>query len=520
MSSRTKIDDPDLLDILDGIDAGSVALPNFQRDFDWSDGDVRSLLATTLNGWPMGSLLLIEGDTTTQDFYAPRSFEFAPPLTGVPELIVLDGQQRMTALYAALYDVSNLVYAVQVDPLPNFDEIDAVDGAMRTYRRQKWDAAFPTPRAQWESGLIPLRSLRSASDFFAWRDAVGMATAGAELATQLYRERLSGLHRYRVPALRIDKSMPPAAVARIFERVNRTGQRLGTFDLMVAKSFSPSFNLRTEWEEAKERHPRLGRIFGENGVVPLQVISLRYAEDVRGSAVLSLSSAAIQDNWMEATASLDRALAFAEENLGVIRSDWIPYGNLMVVLGALAWEVDLNASAPSLEAWFWMSAFSGRYASGSNTQAVADFKSLRMDPRSLRRPFLVDRRLLIESTKQSSGAVHRGWLCALAAQYVRSSGELLERDLGARSIASKSVSVFGVPSHRLTLTFSLTLGGELLVDGPFSLFEVPLGDMDGQEGIEELVTERANALVRELTKWTGVDVTLADMDIAPGGLSD
>src|SRR5687768_2418808 len=113
MTQRTTtIDDPDLVELLDGIDAGQVALPNFQRDFDWTDSDVRALLATVLNGWPMGSLLLIEGNAATRDFYDPRAFEYAPPLAKTPETIVLDGQQRLTSLYTALYDKSESVHAV------------------------------------------------------------------------------------------------------------------------------------------------------------------------------------------------------------------------------------------------------------------------------------------------------------------------------------------------------------------------------------------------------------------------
>lgn len=247
MATRTtSIDDPDLLEILDGISSGRVALPNFQRDFDWSDSDIRALVATVLNGWPMGSLLLIEGNSETQDFYSPRRFEFAPDLVGVPELIVLDGQQRLTSLYAALYDQSDSVHAVRLDENLEWGNIDSVDSALRTLKRSVWDRHFPTPRDQLEGGYLPVSALRSSTRFFDWRDTAAKDESTKRRLTETYREHLAGLYRYRMPALHIARSTHPAAVARIFERVNKTGQQLGAFDLMVAKSFTPNFNLRVD----------------------------------------------------------------------------------------------------------------------------------------------------------------------------------------------------------------------------------------------------------------------------------
>lgn len=519
MTVRTKIDDPDLSDLLRGIDEGVVALPNFQRDFDWNDSDVRALLATVLNGWPMGSLLLIDGDTDTQDFYAPRSFEYAPQLLGVPETIVLDGQQRLTSLYAALYEKSDLVYAVHISDALDWQQIDSVDAAMRTFKRREWQRDYATPREQWLKRVIPLSSLKSASDFYSWRDSAAVDEADIVEITQIYRTHLSGLHRYRVPAVRIEKGMPPAAVARIFERVNKTGQRLGVFDLMVAKSFTPQFNLRTEWERAKEKFPRLALAYGENGTIPLQVIALRIGDDVRSSAVLQLTAAAIHDNWDRATEALDSALHFASSRLGVVRSDWVPYGSLLVVLGALAWDDPLEPRGRALEAWFWRATFSGRYAVGSNTTAVADFKALRVDPYSQARDFSVDVSALLESTKQSSGALHRGWLCAMAAMFTHRVVEEAAGELGAISVLRKGLGAFGEQQHLLSLGFCLTHKGELLDAGPF-LNPPAIPHTDVPQVVENFLEARAEALAVFLSEVCESNVILARIESTSEGISD
>ena len=83
-------------ELLNGIETGSIALADFQRDFDWSGAAVRSLVATILMGWPAGSLLAVAGDHPE---LAVRAFEGAPEPKPSLRMIILDGQQRLTALF-------------------------------------------------------------------------------------------------------------------------------------------------------------------------------------------------------------------------------------------------------------------------------------------------------------------------------------------------------------------------------------------------------------------------------------
>lgn len=458
MAMRTTIDDPDLLEILDGISRGQVALPNFQRDFDWSDSDIRALLATVLNGWPMGSLLLVEGNPENQDFYSPRRFEFAPELDGVPNLIVLDGQQRLTSLYAALYDKSDSVHAVSLTDNLQWGDIDSVDGALRTFKRSVWDRHFPTPKEQFEGGYLPVSALRSSTRFFDWRDAAAQDGAVIRKLTETYREHLSGLYRYRMPALHIARGTHPAAVARIFERVNKTGQQLGAFDLMVAKSFTPEFNLRVKWEQARNFHPELGRFYGADGLAPLQVITLRAHTDVRASKVLTLTPPIIHDLWDSAVEALAKAVRFSFQELGVLSQEYLPYNSLMVVMAAHIWSRDIDQSEVlKMKRWFWASCLTSRYAVGSNTVAQADYKQLGQEGDAFAGSRInLDWTVFRDATKQSAGAIHRAWLCALGASMEQSRQEdaalPTPRSLIPRGTHDKSTAA---PPHLLTLSFIL-----------------------------------------------------------------
>lgn len=82
--------------ILDQIDLGSVALPEFQRGYVWNRDQVRGLMQSLYRRYPIGSLLVwitgSESATARGDH---------TPAPGVVKLL-LDGQQRMTSLYGII----------------------------------------------------------------------------------------------------------------------------------------------------------------------------------------------------------------------------------------------------------------------------------------------------------------------------------------------------------------------------------------------------------------------------------
>src|SRR5260370_20839194 len=266
-----------LEDLAAGINEGSVVLPDFQRDFDWSEKDVREVLVTVLNGWPAGSLLIMRGVPR----FRIRAFESAPTGAAPPKFVVLDGQQRLTALYQALYGLGKHLYAVDYSALLEGRELD-LDIAVVSIERRAWDAQ---PRTVAQRHLVPLSSLRSPSEFFSWRDTVIQSIAETErppirdVLTRWYRDTLTEIHRYRFPVVVLERAFEPAAIAQIFDRVNRMGiQRLGAFDLMVAQLYEPEWNLRDKWEQARSGSALIDRFLADDGLPVLLTLALHYPE--------------------------------------------------------------------------------------------------------------------------------------------------------------------------------------------------------------------------------------------------
>jgi hypothetical protein len=82
---------------------GKICLPNFQRDFVWTREEVADLVRSIVRGYFIGSLLLLRCDPASPPF-APVFLRGAkPPYRETrPDLLVLDGQQRLSSLIYAL----------------------------------------------------------------------------------------------------------------------------------------------------------------------------------------------------------------------------------------------------------------------------------------------------------------------------------------------------------------------------------------------------------------------------------
>ena len=91
-----------LKNILADINAQKFVLPQFQRDFVWSPSSVIKLLTSLFNGYPIGSLLLMENNES-YDFRAIDGVTGDRRQSEGETILVLDGQQRLTACWRAFF---------------------------------------------------------------------------------------------------------------------------------------------------------------------------------------------------------------------------------------------------------------------------------------------------------------------------------------------------------------------------------------------------------------------------------
>src|SRR2546429_398336 len=159
MKDAQKPDHVSLNTLVNHLREGRFAIPDFQRDFEWKPWDIRELLRSIFLDYYIGSLLLWKGK--------PENFTAlaCEPIYGFqgkadPSHIVLDGQQRLTAMYYAFLapDVTapgrqnRFLYFIRVD---QFME-EAYDQAFEYDWTQRGEKLLEDRAAQFDSHMFPL----------------------------------------------------------------------------------------------------------------------------------------------------------------------------------------------------------------------------------------------------------------------------------------------------------------------------------------------------------------------------
>src|SRR4029078_11641782 len=124
MKNAQKPDHVSLNTLLNRLQEGRYVVPDFQREFEWEPWDIRDLVKSIFLDYYIGSILLWKG--------APENFKalscepiYGHSGPGETDYIVLDGQQRLTAMYYAFVGPNvplpnrtlNATYFVKVDRL-------------------------------------------------------------------------------------------------------------------------------------------------------------------------------------------------------------------------------------------------------------------------------------------------------------------------------------------------------------------------------------------------------------------
>jgi len=95
-------------DLLKSILEGEIVLPDFQRKLEWGPEDIRELLVSVLGDYFIGTFLILECIKDDSPFALRfiKGVERINPNIKMKSIvkILLDGQQRATALFYALYE--------------------------------------------------------------------------------------------------------------------------------------------------------------------------------------------------------------------------------------------------------------------------------------------------------------------------------------------------------------------------------------------------------------------------------
>lgn len=385
---------------------GKICLPNFQRDFVWKREEVADLVRSIIRGYFIGSLLLLRCDQNNPPF-APVFLRGATPALAEPhpELLILDGQQRLSSLLYALTapDLSlkdsnqRRWYFVDLDVLLN--EPDSDDVVFERSKRELKDLL--SEETQFEQRVLPCTALLE-SGFLGWRDRFddwSREQADSAVHGQFREEWRDGwtsavtaFQTFEVPLVelpRVDDSDSESIgrVCAIFEKLNSTGVDLSVYDLLTARLYRSDIRLHDLWAEAVQTHPQLkewskGKADHHKfGVLVLRTLALLRDLDPKPRILIDLSPENFAEDWRQAALAMERALELlthvGPDGFGVFAEKWLPGFGLIPILAALRRRIDEGQlgeeERSELRRWYWCNVFMERYSSAVESKSRKDY---------------------------------------------------------------------------------------------------------------------------------------------------
>jgi hypothetical protein len=393
------------------VEQRKLALPQFQRSFIWAPANTASLLSSMMARYPAGALLTWRHANTPLQ---SREIEGAPALGGgaEPDRLILDGQQRITALYRALHQKTSETYFVYLESLIDVEafevrsheaivwdnvvrarELTAAERRAATRAKDPVQPEHRSPDWQYANLAFPI-----GQNFDDWIDGLIDTVEDTQerkrrrdVLRVVRNSYLDQLQNYRFPVITLTAAASLAAVCNVFEKLNSNSIRLGPFEILTAKFYKDNVDLRARWDAATAEHTVLtdpaaandNSGFSIDPYLVLQIITLvRYKSPQRRAVLDKLTAADVSQKWDSTVLALKRVIEWLKGSCGVINRDLLPYQMILVpIVGA--WLHRENMAGPKkaealdkISKYFWASVFTTNFDQGGASQAEKDYRDL------------------------------------------------------------------------------------------------------------------------------------------------
>jgi hypothetical protein len=372
----------------------------------WGHSKVQDLLESVLQDLPAGATLILEvGD---KEQFESRFLRGASPKK--PEKVtehLLDGQQRLTALWRALkkdYEDNTYFFKFVTDPM-NDKEVVKVE-RLKRWRKKDTNELLPAwandERRVHEKGLILLELLDPEGEDRKILEWCNKATGGdnveeikAAQELQLKIVSLKGkIAAYNIPVLSLPPTTQRTVALNVFKKLNTNFVRLSEFDVKVAevedeekislrdlrdvlKSYVPAIKhyIGIEDDEDKEEdYEKLEQLI-------LSVSALRQDKPPTEANFKRLDVRRMVKEWDSLKEGLKWAADFLEGE-HVWDEKRLPTAMVLYVLAALhdvlPRKLDDVANARIvLRKYVWRSFFTRRYEKSAPNRALQDLRGLR-----------------------------------------------------------------------------------------------------------------------------------------------
>jgi hypothetical protein len=359
VASKLQTGTPFLIDLIASVRDGEIKVPQFQRPFVWKAEQALTLLDSIGSNYPIGSLLLWK---TVEKLAVERNIgDFRLPATEelTPTDYVLDGQQRLTVIYAAL------------------GASPEESGFSASYNLIDEEFLLPSTHSH-SITEFPMRWMYKTTQLLNFRTALQSHPNATMLQPRL-DELVHVFNSYQIPVVTL-KNLTVEEVCPIFERINNSATKLSIFDLMVAATWSKAFDLNDKAEDIALSLD--AKSYGEiSRTTVLKCLSTVANRSVAKERIMTLrKKAAVEmDQLVDRTKkAMLRAVDQLVTDFKIYSIEFLPYeAHLVILTYILANNPGLDVTQlRRVRQWFWRTAFSERYRGASEAFISRDLSGI------------------------------------------------------------------------------------------------------------------------------------------------
>lgn len=434
--------DKPITELMYGINEGKTQLPDFQRGWVWEDNRIQALIASITSNFPVGAAMFLEyGNENVRFKY--RMIEGAPEKDNTPSELILDGQQRLTSIYSALFNSAPVhtrtdkgkeiyrYYYIDIEKAlsPACDRVDAIfsvpkNRIVTSNFGRDVDLDLSDRTKEFEKKMFPLNIILNFTEVQNWQNQYyaycNYNPEAIKEFTEFNTKVIMQTMQYKMPVIFLGKETPKEAVCQVFENVNTGGVSLTVFELVTAIFAMDDFELRKDWEDRREKFFKgdlLSIITATDFLVACTLLST-YKKggtvSCKKKDVLNLSLSdykkyadILSNGFVEAEKMLQEERIFSSRDL--------PYSTQLIPLAVICTLLDegnrikVTNIKNKIKQWYWCGVFGELYGSANETRYVNDVVGViewvendTATPKTIQEAYFNPTRLITLQSRQSA----------------------------------------------------------------------------------------------------------------------
>lgn len=405
--------DRNIIDIMKNIENLKTQLPDFQREWVWDEERIRLLIGSIIKNYPVGAVMFLGYDKDNIRFKYSPFYNLKNKNEIIPDDLVLDGQQRLTSIYASMYSGMPVETCIESNKKSNIkryyyidiqkalkSDFDVTDAILIVPEDKKVKSNFGKNIVldlsnidnEYKQKMFPVNLLLKMEEktkwAFGYREFYHHDSEISKEFDDFDNKIAFKALTYKIPVIFLEKDTSKEAVCQVFENVNTGGVPLTVFELVTAIYAMDDFKLKEDWKKIYDNNFKNSILGFLEGKDFLQACTLYNSYNKRNpnndEGVSCKKTDVLKLTIEEYRNSRDMVIKGFKECEGIIKeerifsTDNLPYTTQLIPLAIICSVLLENNKIreanvkEKIKRWYWCGVFGELYGGANETRFAND----------------------------------------------------------------------------------------------------------------------------------------------------